>query len=103
MTPWWRVDFGIPTVVGGGKIWNRDGCCQTRLDGFQIWVGSNATFNALGNTLCFNATTTEHDLPPYTHSFDCAATGRYLFVVLTSGQCLHMREVEIYPSGKWRA
>ena len=100
MNSWWRVDFGASKNVGGGKIWNRDGCCMNRIDGFQIWVGDNTTFDSPGNTLCFTATTAEHNQHPYTHSFDCIATGQYLFVVLTTGQCLNVREVEVYPAGK---
>jgi hypothetical protein len=101
MTPWWRVDFGYTASIGGGTIWGRTDCCLDRLNGFQIWVGnSGSAFNAIGNTNCYTATTIEHQWSPYLHSFDCAANGRYLFVVLTNGQCLAMREIEIYPAGE---
>ncbi len=98
-TPWWMVDFGYTASIGGGKIWGRQGCCQARLNGFQIWVGNSSTYNAAGNTNCYFATSTEHTLPPYTHTFSCLAFGRYLFVVQTTGQCLTMREIEIYSVG----
>jgi hypothetical protein len=102
--PSWRVDFGYQTSIAGGKIWGRADCCQGRLDGFQIWVGdSNAPYNATGNTNYYTAVTTEHRSFPYTHTFNLSsvARGRFLFVVLPSGQCLTLREVEIYPSGEY--
>jgi hypothetical protein len=101
--PWWMVDFGYQTSIVGGKIWGRADCCQERLDGFQIWVGdSNASYNATGNTNYYAAVTTEHRSSPYTHTFNLSsvARGRFLFVVLPSGECLTLREVEIYPSGE---
>jgi hypothetical protein len=100
------VDFGYTRSIGGGVIWGRttSGCgevCLARLTGFQIWVGSSSSaYNAIGNTKCFTATTTEITQAPYTHAFDCAANGRYLFVVLTTGQCLSMREIEVYSMGE---
>jgi hypothetical protein len=110
MTPWWRVDFGYTRSIGGGVIWGRtnssavsacDPGCLARLTGYQIWVGSSSSaYNAIGNTKCFTATTTEITRAPYTHAFDCAANGLYLFVVLTTGQCLSMREIEVYSMGE---
>jgi hypothetical protein len=102
MTPWWKVDLGYTASIGGGKIWGRTDCCQERLDGFQIWVGSSGSaYNAAGNKKCYTSTTTEQlQSIPYTHAFDCAALGRYLWIVLTTGQCLSMREVEVYSIGE---
>jgi hypothetical protein len=107
MTPWWMVDFGYTRSIGGGQIWGRpatSGCnaeCLARLTGFQIWVGSSSSaYNADGNTKCYTSTTTEETQAPYTHAFDCAANGRYLFVVLTTGKCLSMREIEVYSMGE---
>jgi hypothetical protein len=107
MTPWWMVDFGYTRSIGGGKIWGRTASgtcsaeCLARLTGFQIWVGSSSTvYNASGNMNCFTSTTTEETQAPYTHAFDCAAKGQYLFVVLTTGKCLSMREIEVYSIGE---
>ena len=97
---WLRLDFGTSQTVESGKIWGRTDCCQSRLDGFQIWVGDGASYNDTSNINCFTATTAEHSQPPYTHSFGCIATqaGRYLYVVLTSGQPLSIVEIQIYPT-----
>jgi hypothetical protein len=104
MTPWWMVNFGYTSSIGGGKILGRSDCalaCTSRLDGFQIWVGGNSSaFDAGGNTNCYTASTSEHSQDPYMHAFDCIAHGQFLFVVLTTGQCLAMREIEIYPGGQ---
>jgi hypothetical protein len=103
MTPWWMVDLGSTRTIGGGKIWIRSDCpldCVSRIDGFQVWVGSSSSvYNAAGNTKCYTATTTGH-YQTYTHSFGCDAFGRYLYVILTSGKCLMMREVEVYRFGE---
>jgi hypothetical protein len=101
LTPWWNVDLGYTASIGGGKIWGRTECCQFRLDGFQIWVGSSGSaYNASGNTKCFNSTTFEHRVSPYIHSFDCVALGRYLWLVLETGNCLSIREIEVYSIGE---
>ena len=105
MTPWWMVDFGYTRSIGGGMIWGRmpSACtdCLARLRGFQIWVGSsNSPYNAAGNMKCYTSTTTEETQAPHTHAFECAANGRYLFVVLTTGKCLAMREIEVYSMGE---
>jgi hypothetical protein len=101
LIPWWKVDFGDPKSIQSGQIWGRTECCQFRLDGFQIWVGNSGTaYDAPGNSNCFTATSNQHHRRPFTHSFSCFAFARYLFVVLISGECVTMREIEIYPSGQ---
>jgi hypothetical protein len=99
--PWWMIDLGSQRLIGGGTIWNRDDCCPERLDGFQIWAGNGSTaYNASDNVKCYTAVTTEHYVSPFTHAFTCPKFGRYLYVVLPSGQCLSMSEVEIYSLGE---
>ena len=96
-TPWWVVNFVSPQAVGSGIIYGRTDCCQSRLNGFQIWVGNATTYNGAGNTMCYQATTTEENNPPYTHPFTCSATGQYLFVVLPTTQYLTIEEIMIFP------
>ena len=75
--PWWRLDFGVPRDVQGATLWNTNACCQDRLNGANIWVGNNDTYNGTGNQKCFT-------VPPYTGTatttFACTLTGRYFFV-----------------------
>jgi hypothetical protein len=104
MTLWWRVDLGYTASIGGGKIWGRSDCsfaCMSRLNGFQIWVGdSGSAYDATGNTKCYTSTTTEQRVSPYTTTFDCVALGRYLWIILTTGECLSMLEIEVYSIGE---
>eukprot|EP00961_Rhodomonas_salina_P193289 2609311-Rhodomonas_salina.1 len=36
--PWWRVDLGTAMPVHRLLIWNRVGCCEDRLNCFEVWV-----------------------------------------------------------------
>ncbi len=102
MNPWWRVDLQSTKQVVAGKLWGRTDCCQSLLDGFQIWIGNAATFDGTGNINCFTATSTEHNLLPYTHSFTCNGTGRYVFVTLPGTvRTLSLVEFEVYDSGTY--
>jgi hypothetical protein len=100
--PWWRIDLGKPELVESGKIWNRDNCCPERLDGFQIWIGDETTYNGAGNFLCYTDTTSEHNLAPFTHSFTCNGMGRYVFVFVPGpNRYVSLNEVEIYNPGTY--
>ena len=97
--PWWRVDFGVEQGINGGMIYNRgDNVSAALLNGFRIWIGVSSSYRGPGNVNCYNATTTEHLRPPYTHEFDCSGKARYLYLVspFPAGQ-LQIREVEVYP------
>jgi hypothetical protein len=92
---WWRLDFGGTRKIAGGIIWGRCDCCQSRLDGFRLWIGSSTTYNGQGNTNCYTATTSPHNFAPYTHAFTCTGEGRYFFVQLPSTQPLTLLEVQV--------
>ena len=98
---WWRVDFGRTRQTLGGLLWGRCDCCQDRLDGFLLWIGDSPTYNGQGNTVCYNATTTEHHTAPFTHAFTCIGQGRYFFVHLPSNlnNPLSLIEVEVQGRG----
>jgi hypothetical protein len=103
LRPWWRVDFGSSQAIGGITIYNRaagDRCCPTRLDGFQVWVGANSTFDGAGNFMCYKSTAADdvaHNVYPFIQSFSCVGVGQYLFVTLPIVQFLSLAEVLIYP------
>jgi hypothetical protein len=99
LNPWWSVDFGRSRKIVSATIWNRGDCCQSRLDGFRIWIGDNATYDGQGNTNCYTATTTSHYSSPFTHSFTCVGRGRYFFVQLPTSNYLSLAEVEVLESG----
>lgn len=39
--PWWKVDFGRTVAVQKVIVWNRNDCCWSRLNHFQVRVGNN--------------------------------------------------------------
>jgi len=39
--PWWKVDLQANYKVSNVKVWNRSDCCGSRLDPFQVFVGSH--------------------------------------------------------------
>ncbi|MEM9518249.1 MAG: discoidin domain-containing protein [Actinomycetota bacterium] len=41
-SPWWEVDLGRVHTVDGVNIYARIGCCSTRLDGAEIFVGAES-------------------------------------------------------------
>ena len=98
LNAWWRVDFGRSRQTLGGIIWGRCDCCQSRLDGFVLWIGDSPTYNGAGNKKCYTATTLEHVLAPYTHAFTCFGQGRYFFVQLPSYNALSVVEVQVQGS-----
>jgi hypothetical protein len=49
--PWWRVDLGSSQWIRGARITNRRGCCEERLTGFELWIGSVAEYWS-SNQLC---------------------------------------------------
>ena len=98
--PWWMVDFGSSLAVASGMVWGRyDGCCESRMDGFEVWIGTNPNYPAgNGNSMCFVDTANDQDYAPYTQAFSCIGIGRYLFVVLPgTNRILTLTEVEVYP------
>ena len=98
--PWWMVDFGSPLAVGSITVYNRVDCCQSRLDGFQIWIGNNSIFDGVGNAMCYSSTAADdmdHDNAPYIQSFACVGEGRYAFVTLPGSQILSLSEIQIFP------
>jgi hypothetical protein len=97
--PWWRVDFGSTKAVAYAKIWGRQDCCQSRMDGFEVWVGDSPSYNGTGNSKCFTSIVNQLLVAPYTYGFPCDGRGRYLFVVLPRFGFVVVVEVEVYPRG----
>ena len=99
--PWWLVDFGSLRAVGSGMVRGRTDSLEgeSRLDGFEVYIGSNILgYNSTGNSRCYVDTTYQHDIPPYSQSFTCVGAGQYLYVVLPGdNRILTMVELEVYP------
>ena len=81
---WVRIDLQRSMAIMSGVVTSRGGT-PSRIDNFRIWVGdAGNTYNAAGNSLCYTATTYQHWLAPFKHSFPCVASGRYVFLQPTA-------------------
>ena len=93
--PWWRVDLGRTRSVTSVKIWNRADCCSDRLQGFEVWIGDDASSYS-ANLRCSQGGTAPLT-SPHEVRVDCIETGRYLFVALPgNAKTLTLCEVEVY-------
>ena len=93
--PWWIVDLERTQSVMSVKIWNRGDCCSDRLEGFEVWIGDDASSYS-ANLRCSTGGTAPLT-SPYEVRVDCIGTGRYLFVALPgSNKILTLCEVEVY-------
>ena len=93
--PWWIVDLERTQSVMSVKIWNRRDCCSDRLEGFEVWIGDDASSYS-ANLRCSTGGTAPLT-SPYEVRVDCIGTGRYLFVALPgSNKILTLCEVEVY-------
>ena len=99
--PWWGVDLEVSRVINVVRVYNRDdcrpgqgcGCCNDRLEGFEIRVGETDSWSSA--TVCASGVAA----PEYYVDVPCEAEGRYLFVVLPgSGKILSLKEVEVMSS-----
>ena len=101
--PWWRLDFGRQVQVSALKVYGRRDCCADRLQGFDVYVGDNAT-QPNANEAC----ATNQDQPPtpsidtetnmYSDvSCDTALKGRYLWIQKpgAAGSILSLAEVQV--------
>ena len=72
-----RIDFQTSRTLSHIILFNRNDCCQGRANGGHIQIGDSDLLNT--NTVCatLNSDTQQ------THT--CAATGRYIFIVLLVG------------------
>ncbi|XP_078666825.1 fucolectin-like isoform X2 [Branchiostoma floridae x Branchiostoma belcheri] len=99
--PWWRVDLGSSQCVAWVRIYNREDCCQERLDGFTVHVGDNP--DVLANPTCpggpFSISRRTNN-----KGINCGGlTGRYVGVALRgSGRVLTLCEVQVFGESRGR-
>eukprot|EP00058_Branchiostoma_floridae_P005553 XP_002591041.1 hypothetical protein BRAFLDRAFT_69406 [Branchiostoma floridae] len=93
--PWWHVDLGTAQAIGSVVVFNRQECCQDRLNNFQVHVGDSPT--VASNPQCGgNNAVTEASPPDIT--VDCGGLrGRYVGILLPSPVTyLTLCEVKVY-------
>lgn len=92
---WWRVDLGATYDLTRIDIYNRTNCCNERLDGTKVYIGSidsytTSDFQQVGNNL--NGGLAVQQL-------DFAARGRYILVSqndIQGTRILSIAELEAY-------
>jgi len=101
---WWRVDFSSRKSIIGGKIFmplaGTDTTTLNRMNNFKIWIGDQTSYNDAGppaNINCYTHSGMAHHVAPYTATFSCIGSGRYLFVHVPDNTHLNMNEIEVYP------
>ena len=107
--PWVQIDLEESKYVFAGRIWDwQSSFSESRessaLDRFKIWIGNHTPYNATGNINCYTATTIQHLIYPYIHSFLCRGTGRFVFFQPTSvirpnnNPTARFAEIQLYPA-----
>lgn len=95
--PWWRLDFGKTQSVLRVKLWNREDCCWSKLQGFEVWIGDATTYDGSGNTRCSSGVTFEATAAGREIDADCVGSGQYVFVVIPgSNKILHFLEFQVF-------
>ena len=79
--------MGSVKTIQGVTTYNRLDCCSERLANYEIRVGNDP--NPLYNPACPGIFTDAQ-------SIQCNLKGRYVGVILTGTNFLHLCEVEIY-------
>lgn len=91
---WYSVDLGMSTAVKSLKIYNRNDCCYTRLNGFEVYLSDSNRWES--STRCdpslvpYSVMTDASggNTLPYVATFPCGyngLTGRYVIVHLPPG------------------
>ncbi|KTG46949.1 hypothetical protein cypCar_00034073 [Cyprinus carpio] len=93
--PWWRVDLLGVYRVTRVSITNRGDCCEKRIDGIQIRIGSSLENNGNNNQLA----ATVGSIPfGNTKTFEFEPVkGRYVNLIVPGrNEYLTLCEVEVY-------
>jgi len=111
---WLQIDLGATTEIGAIRFTERQDCCQTRANYFQVWVGDPATWwdavnqrAATGYEQCDPSRYNNliNTVAGYAVSFPCYRVGTSVpikgrYVVIRRGPastdlCFHVAEVQI--------
>ncbi|KAI8501948.1 hypothetical protein Bbelb_203600 [Branchiostoma belcheri] len=95
-SPWWRVDLGRSQAIDTVVVFNRQDCCQGRLNNFRVHVGDSPTVTS--NPQCGG----NHGVTAGRQKItaDCAGrSGRYVGISLPTYEILTLCEVRVYGGG----
>ncbi len=96
---WWEVDLGSVNNISHINVWNREDCCQNRLQAYQIFVSDVPfvskdiveTANQSGNGVYFQEGTAQRPTRQ-----NIGRTGRYVRIQLSGANFLNIAEVEVF-------
>lgn len=92
---WWQVDLGSSCTLVNVVIFNRTDCCSERARYLQVLLsndGANFTTSYAHNGSVFGGVSDGRPLNVTLHG----ASARYVRLQITSGDYLHLDEVEVY-------
>ena len=101
--PWLSLEFANDVTTESMIVYNRgmkipwNGCCQSRLGVFEVWVGPAAgDFTSPSAVMCASMTAPgEGDYLDIVLA--CHATGRFVTILLPgSNRMINLREVQVY-------
>ena len=95
---WWEIDLGAESTIKEIKIWNREDCCQDKLQNYHILISKNP-FNStdLDATLAQSGVTDfyQTEIAQRPSSIPMDQVGRYVRVQLQGTAFLQLAEIEI--------
>ncbi|XP_019630254.1 PREDICTED: uncharacterized protein LOC109474390 [Branchiostoma belcheri] len=91
--PWWRVDLGRSLAIGSVVVFNRQDCCQERLNNFRVHVGDSS--NVTSNPQCGGDHAVTSGQQRITVDCD-GLRGRYVGISLPRTDILTLCEVQVY-------
>ncbi|XP_053885703.1 pentraxin fusion protein-like [Malaclemys terrapin pileata] len=95
INPWWTLDLRARVQVFRVKITNRGDCCEERLNGAEIRIGSSPERGGRTNPRCAHIDSMGRG---ETHSFDCEGMqGQYVTVTIPGTEkYLTLCEVQVF-------
>ncbi|XP_078665811.1 uncharacterized protein LOC144908150 [Branchiostoma floridae x Branchiostoma belcheri] len=91
--PWWRVDLGSSQAIGSVVVFNRQDCCQERLNNFRVHVGDSPTVTS--NPQCGGNHAVASGQMKIT--VDCnGQRGRYVGISIPTSSYLTLCEVQVF-------
>jgi phage tail protein X len=91
---WIMIDMQQTVFVAMVRIYNRQDCCQDRINNFQIRVGDSGTSAGSSNPAC--ASNQPWFSNPNNKDFICVLSGRYVTLQQFNSQWMNVAEVEVY-------
>ncbi len=93
---WWEVDLGAVADIESIDLWNRDGCCQSRLSNYYVLVSTQPDPQSGGGSVTFEHFEAAVAGYPTTITMPANVTGRYVRIQKVGGGALTIAEVQVW-------